>query len=61
SSCSSFRVSGDICLTPSSGSSVAKRSLGNAFVKMSASWLLGVTSILTELEEDASEAVLGAL
>ncbi|GKF30198.1 hypothetical protein Tco_0096540, partial [Tanacetum coccineum] len=27
SSCSSFRVSGDICLTPSSGSSVAKRSL----------------------------------
>ncbi|GJV87221.1 putative ribonuclease H-like domain-containing protein, partial [Tanacetum coccineum] len=37
SSCSSFRVSGDICLTPSSGSSVAKRSLGNAFVKMSAS------------------------
>ncbi|GKC71002.1 hypothetical protein Tco_1116885, partial [Tanacetum coccineum] len=31
SSCSSFRVSGDICLTPSSGSSVAKRSL-EAFV-----------------------------
>ncbi|GJU47529.1 hypothetical protein Tco_1204795 [Tanacetum coccineum] len=27
SSCSSFRVSGDICFTPSSGSSVAKRSL----------------------------------
>ncbi|GJU00896.1 putative reverse transcriptase domain-containing protein [Tanacetum coccineum] len=39
SSYSSFRVSGDICLTPSSGSSVAKRSLGNAFVKMSASCL----------------------
>ncbi|GJW72452.1 hypothetical protein Tco_0129369 [Tanacetum coccineum] len=30
---SSFRVSGDICLTPSSGSRVAKRSLGKMPVK----------------------------
>ena len=36
-SCSSFNVSGDICVTPSSGSIVSKRSLGKAFVKMSAS------------------------
>ena len=36
-SCSSFNVSGDICVTPSSGSIVSKRALGKAFVKMSAS------------------------
>ncbi|GJX19796.1 hypothetical protein Tco_0222473 [Tanacetum coccineum] len=48
SSWSSFRVSGDICLTPSSGSRVAKRSLGKAFVKMSASWYFVFHEILTQ-------------
>ncbi|GJV04535.1 retrotransposon protein, putative, ty3-gypsy subclass [Tanacetum coccineum] len=46
SSCSSFRVSGDICLTPSSGSSVAKRSLVQADLSKKLSWKPRSTSPL---------------